>query len=66
MNNRRHPRVADTGLDPSAPTGRIGYFDAPRMPRDVALAEAIFEFASEESDRIRLLVDKPRTLFERR
>jgi predicted TIM-barrel fold metal-dependent hydrolase len=41
-----------------------GYFDPARMPRDVALAEAIFEFAPEESDRIRLLVDNPRTLFE--
>jgi predicted TIM-barrel fold metal-dependent hydrolase len=43
-----------------------GHFDPARMPRDVALAESIFEFAPEESDRVRLLVDNPRTLFERR
>ncbi len=43
-----------------------GYFDPARMPRDVALIDSIFDFAPEESDRIRLLVHNPRMLFERR
>jgi len=43
-----------------------GYFDANRMPRDVALADLVFDFAPREADRIRLLVDNPRALFERR
>jgi hypothetical protein len=36
------------------------------MPRDAALADLVFEFAPREADRIRLLVDNPRALFERR
>jgi predicted TIM-barrel fold metal-dependent hydrolase len=43
-----------------------GYFDADRMPHDAALADLVFEFAPEEADRMRLLVDNPRTLFEGR
>jgi 4-sulfomuconolactone hydrolase len=43
-----------------------GYFDSTRMPDDVALEDLIFEFAPNEVDRSRLLVDNPKALFERR
>jgi predicted TIM-barrel fold metal-dependent hydrolase len=43
-----------------------GYFDSNRMPRDVALADLVFDFAPSEDDRMRLLVDNPKALFERR
>jgi len=43
-----------------------GHFDSKRMPRDAALADLVFDFAPRAVDRIRLLVDNPRALFERR
>jgi predicted TIM-barrel fold metal-dependent hydrolase len=43
-----------------------GYFDSNRMPHDVALADLVFDVAPREADRMRLLVDNPRALFERR
>lgn len=43
-----------------------GYFDSDRMPHDAALADVVFDFAPREADRIRLLVDNPSALFERR
>jgi predicted TIM-barrel fold metal-dependent hydrolase len=42
-----------------------GYFDAARMPDDAALADLVFEFAPDVGDRMRLLVENPRVLFER-
>lgn len=43
-----------------------GYFEPDRMPRDAALAELVFDFAPREADRVRLLVENPQALFERR
>jgi len=43
-----------------------GYFDPDRMPRDAALADLVFDFAPREADRMRLLVENPQALFERR
>ena len=43
-----------------------GYFEPDRMPRDAALAELVFDFAPREAERMRLLVENPRALFERR
>lgn len=42
-----------------------GYFDRARMPDDAALADLIFDFAPNEADRMRLLVENPKALFER-
>ena len=42
-----------------------GYFDRARMPDDAALAALVFDFAPNEADRMRLLVDNPKALFER-
>lgn len=41
-----------------------GYFDPARMPDDVALTDLIFDFAPDALERIRLLVDNPKALFE--
>lgn len=43
-----------------------GYFEPDRMPRDAALADLVFDFAPREADRMRLLVENPQALFERR
>jgi predicted TIM-barrel fold metal-dependent hydrolase len=41
-----------------------GVFDAARMPSDAALADLVAEFAPNEADRVRLLVDNPKALFD--
>jgi len=60
------PQLAVGGRTGQGATGWQVYFDSNRMPHDAALVDLVFDFAPREVDRIRLLVDNPRALFERR